>query len=166
MYRRIQDFQGVWAYETDATSKVFEALSDSSLSRQVDPNGRTLGRIAWHIVQSIPEMSGRTGLIVPGPGESEPVPTSAEEIGARFKESATALARQIGELWTDADLEVEDDMYGEMWMRGKTLTALVCHQTHHRGQMTILMRQSGLKVPGVYGPSREEWAEFGMPPQE
>ncbi|MCK4657684.1 MAG: hypothetical protein KAT85_11650, partial [candidate division Zixibacteria bacterium] len=33
---------------------------------------------------------------------------------------------------------------------------------HHRGQMTVLMRQAGLKVPGVYGPSMEEWEHFGM----
>jgi hypothetical protein len=28
--------------------------------------------------------------------------------------------------------------------------------------MTVLMRQAGLKVPGVYGPAREEWAGMGM----
>ena len=28
--------------------------------------------------------------------------------------------------------------------------------------MTILMRQAGLKVPGVMGPSREEWSQLGM----
>ena len=38
------------------------------------------------------------------------------------------------------------------------------HQTHHRGQMTVLMRQAGLTVPGVYGPAREEWAAMGMEP--
>ena len=27
----------------------------------------------------------------------------------------------------------------------------------------VLMRQAGLKVPGVYGPAREEWAAMGMP---
>jgi uncharacterized damage-inducible protein DinB len=32
--------------------------------------------------------------------------------------------------------------------------------------MTVLMRQAGLKVPGIYGPSREEWSQFGMPPQK
>jgi hypothetical protein len=26
------------------------------------------------------------------------------------------------------------------------------------------MRQAGLGVPGVYGPAREEWGAFGMPP--
>jgi uncharacterized damage-inducible protein DinB len=55
-------------------------------------------------------------------------------------------------------------MYGEQWTRGFVLQALVAHQTHHRGQMTVLMRQAGLPVPGMYGPSKEEWAAMGMPP--
>ena len=39
---------------------------------------------------------------------------------------------------------------------------LINHQNHHRGQMTVLMRQAGLTVPGVYGPAKEEWATAGM----
>jgi len=45
-----------------------------------------------------------------------------------------------------------------------SLQVLVVHQAHHRGQMTVLMRQAGLKVPGVYGPAREEWTAYGMQP--
>jgi uncharacterized damage-inducible protein DinB len=30
------------------------------------------------------------------------------------------------------------------------------HQTHHRAQMMVLMKQAGLKVPGVYGPSEDD----------
>jgi uncharacterized damage-inducible protein DinB len=166
MYRTIQDFQEDWATETEAAQKVLEALTDDSLGQEVYSGGRTLGRIAWHLVQTLPEMGGRTGLTVVGPGETEPIPASAQQIADRFREAAASLGRQIQESWTDADLEVEDDMYGEMWKRGQTLRALVAHQTHHRGQMTVLMRQAGLKVPGVYGPSKEEWAAYGAPPQE
>jgi uncharacterized damage-inducible protein DinB len=56
-------------------------------------------------------------------------------------------------------------IYGEKWPRGLTLSILIGHQTHHRGQMTVLMRQAGLPVPGVVGPSKEEWAAMGMPVQ-
>jgi len=28
--------------------------------------------------------------------------------------------------------------------------------------MTVLMRQGGLKVPGVFGPTKEEWSQYGM----
>jgi uncharacterized damage-inducible protein DinB len=39
---------------------------------------------------------------------------------------------------------------------------IIKHIIHHRGQMTVLMRQAGLKVPGVYGPAREEWEKIGL----
>jgi uncharacterized damage-inducible protein DinB len=166
MYRKIEDFLGSWAYETEATLKVFGQLTDQSLGQKVTDEGRTLGRIAWHIVQTLPEMGGRTGLQISGPGEKDPIPASAEEIKALFKDAAESLAQEVQSKWGDSDLEIEDDMYGEMWMRGQTLGALVGHQTHHRGQMTVLMRQAGLPVPGVYGPSKEEWDAYGMPPQD
>ena len=64
MFRVILDFLGSWAYETEATVKVFDNLTDASLEQRVSPEGRTLGRLAWHIVQTLPEMCGRTGLEV------------------------------------------------------------------------------------------------------
>ena len=57
----------------------------------------------------------------------------------------------------------ELEMYGSRWTRAGVLQSLVRHQIHHRGQATVLMRQAGLAVPGVYGPAREEWAKMGMP---
>jgi len=54
-------------------------------------------------------------------------------------------------------------MYGETWKRGMTLLYLMLHQAHHRGQITVLMRQAGLKVTGIYGPAKEEWQTMGMP---
>jgi uncharacterized damage-inducible protein DinB len=166
MFRKIEDFLGNWSYEADATAKLLDSLTDDSLKQQVSPEGRTLGRIAWHIVQSIPEMGSRTGLRVTGPSEEEPIPASASEIATRYRAAADSLAEEVRARWTDADLEVEDDMYGEQWARGRTLAVVAIHQTHHRGQMTVLMRQAGLPVHGVYGPSREEWAAYGMPPQK
>jgi hypothetical protein len=32
--------------------------------------------------------------------------------------------------------------------------------------MTVLMRQAGLKVPGIYGPAKEEWSIYGAPVPE
>jgi uncharacterized damage-inducible protein DinB len=166
MFRRIDDFLSGWAQETEATAKVLDALTDGSLGQVVHPEGRSLGRIAWHIVQTLPEMGNQTGLAIRGPAEEDPIPLSAEVIASRYRETAESLAREIREKWSDDDLQVEDDLYGQRWSRGRTLWALLSHQTHHRGQMTVLMRQAGLQVPGVYGPSREEWSELGMPPQE
>ncbi len=166
MFRTVQDFLESWAYETEATVKVLGHLTDESLQQRVTPEGRSLGRLAWHLAQTLPEMGNRTGLNIPGPGEEDPIPPKAADILARFREAADSLAEEIGSHWTDADLAREDEMYGEMWSRGRTLAAIINHQNHHRGQMTVLMRQAGLTVPGVYGPAREEWAAYGMPAQE
>jgi len=51
---------------------------------------------------------------------------------------------------------------GQTWKQGDVLSSLILHQAHHRGQMTVLMRQAGLAVPGIYGPAKEEWAAMGM----
>ena len=97
-----------------------------------------------------------------GVGPETPLPSSAAQMARDYAKIAASLPEEMKKQWTDADLKTVDDMYGEKWSRAQTLAILVSHQTHHRGQMSVLMRQAGLKVPGVYGPAREEWAGFGM----
>jgi uncharacterized damage-inducible protein DinB len=165
MFRTVADFQRTWEYETACTLKLLHALTDASLQQAVTPHDRTLGRIAWHLVTSVPEMMHRTGLKLSGPDENAPMPTRAAAIATAYDEVAKSLAEQVREQWSDEILtEKKDEMYGEQWKRGFTLAALVRHQAHHRGQMTVLMRQAHLRVPGCYGPAREEWNEFGMQP--
>jgi uncharacterized damage-inducible protein DinB len=90
------------------------------------------------------------------------MPSRASEIAAAYRAAAEEVLTLVSTSWTDADLRVEDDLYGMRWPRASTLAVLIRHEVHHRGQMTVLMRQAGLAVPGVYGPSRDEWAERGM----
>lgn len=163
MFRKIEDFIKSWKYETEATIKMLAALTDESLKTKVYPDGRDLGFIAWHITVSVSEMGNKTGLNVPGPNENSDRPESAKTIHDEFKTSAEALLKAVSEKWKDEDLLTKVDMYGEEWENGNTLYILITHQAHHRGQMTVLMRQAGLKFPGVYGPSKEEWVNYGAP---
>jgi 5-methylcytosine-specific restriction endonuclease McrA len=80
--------------------------------------------------------------------------------------TTSMLHNSIKSNWNDDTLFVEDDMYGEFWKRGSTLAIIISHQIHHRAQLTVVMRLNGLKVPGVYGPSKEEWTSYGMPVQD
>ena len=166
MITRITDFEYHWTQEFDKTQKILKHMTDRSLSQAVAPGGRTLGRLAWHIITTIPEMMARTGLDVAGPSHDAPVPTTVKAISGAYSEAALSLLDQVKTQWTDATLETTDQMYGQVWKRGFTLAALIFHQIHHRGQMTVLMRQAGLKVPGIYGPAREEWALWGQPEPE
>lgn len=166
LYRNLQDFVNDWAIESESTLKVFNNLTDEALTKKVNENVRTAGRLAWHITTSIGEMAHRTGLIFKTVESNSPVPVTAKEIVNAYKQASENLLSAIKSKWSDESLKLEDDMYGEMWKRGTTLGVIISHQTHHRAQLTIVMRLNGLNVPGIYGPSKEEWTQLGMPAQE
>ncbi len=167
MYHKIQDFISDWAYESEATIKVFNNLSDESLNKTVGENIRTAGRLAWHIAGSISELGHRMGLTFDKIDQDSLFPPTVKEIVDEYKSVSDGLIKEIKAKWNDDTLSIEDDItgQGEIWSRGKTLGALITHQIHHRGQLTIVMRLAGLKVPGVYGPAKEEWMSYGMLPQ-
>ncbi len=166
MYRRIDDFTADVRRENDATEKLLRTLTDGSLGQRVSDGGRTLGRLAWHIVGTLYEMPAHAGLATDGDEASRPVPLHAHEIADAYRRAAASAREAVVSAWTDADLDTDIELYGETWKRGRVLAALILHEAHHRGQMTVLMRQAGLPVAGVYGPAREEWAAFGMPAQD
>lgn len=164
MFTAIEHFKNSWTYESAATGKLLTELTDKSLGQAVANDHRTIGRLAWHIIQTLPEMGGRTGLKISGPDMKDPVPTSAAAIKDAYEQAAGSLLEQVTKDWTNETLNIEDDMYGQQWKRGMSLAAMINHEIHHRGQLTVLMRQAGLKVPGVYGPSKDEWTQYGMNP--
>lgn len=159
MYRTIADFTQDWDYERGMTRKLFDHLTDESLGQPIRPGGRTLGKLAAHIVHTLTEMPGAAGIQV------EPAAATAP-LAVQYSETAARLAEAVAAQWGAGSLEEEVPIYGEVWTRSKVLGALVKHEVHHRGQMTVLMRQAGLTVPGVYGPAEEEWAAMGLPPME
>lgn len=164
MYRHIEDFTRAWQQESEMTLKVLRALTDESLAQKMGPEGRTLGFLAWHLVLTLPEMMTHAGVPVVGPAHDAPQPALPEMV-RQYELSARAIGEGLPRAWTDAMLGEMVPMYGQQWPRGMVLTSLIVHQAHHRGQMTALMRLAGLKVPGVYGPAREEWGAYNMPPQ-
>lgn len=166
MYHKLEDFINDWTQESESTLKVFNNLTDESLTKKVNENVRTAGRLAWHITTSMGEMAHRTGLTFKSVDENSPVPATAKEIVEAYKKDSENMLAEIKEKWSDKDLFTEDDMYGEKWKRGTTLSVIISHQIHHRAQLTVVMRLNGLKVPGVFGPAKEEWTQLGMPAQE
>lgn len=163
MFTTIDHFTHSFESEIKNTVKMLDILTDESLSRPEHPDLRSLGRAAWHLVTVYPEMCNQFGIAIEGSTDKDLVPSSASRIKEAYLHYTGTVMDAIKK-WTDADLQREDDMYGETWKRGFSLWVLMIHEIHHRGQMTILMRLAGLPVPGVYGPSREEWAEYGASP--
>lgn len=166
MFTTIEHFREQWQIESDGTRKFLSVLTNESLSQKVAEGHRTLGRIVWHIVLTIPEMMARTGIAVDGPTENDPVPADIDTIRKKYDRAAKSLLNEIIKDWTDLTLEEEDDMYGAKWKKGFTLLVLLKHEIHHRAQAMVLARQAGIKIPGLYGPSKEEWVNYGASPPE
>lgn len=164
MFHTVQDFLIMWVMEAQNTIKLLAALHGDVLTKRLIPNYRTIGQLVWHILETPKEMLEHTGLTVDGPEFRSKPPKTAGELLDMHLRVVESVARQVEKNWSDKDLEKTDMMYGEKWTRYHTLTALVHHLVHHRGQMTVLMRLAGLQVPGIYGPAREEWKDMGMEP--
>lgn len=166
MYTRLDDFLRDWKYESETTLKLFSLIDPHKFHEQVHPQVRSLSRLAFHITHTVGEMMSRTGLTVDGFTEEADLYWTKEELLSAYKQFSGSLLDQLKKSWTDADLEKKDNMYGEEWKRGATLSTLIRHQAHHRGELVVLMRMLGMKVIGVYGPASEEWANIGMQPQD
>ncbi|MCM3569264.1 DinB family protein [Neobacillus mesonae] len=162
MYSSIAEFLEDWNQEAVLTQNVLDALTNSSLQQEVSSEDRTLGRIAWHIVTSTPGMLSEFGIKVSQVENADTVPQSAKEIAGTFRKVSTDLAHSVKEQWTDDSLTEKVNAFGMSMAKAATLSLIVKHIIHHRGQMTVLMRQAGEKIPNLYGPAREGWAQIGM----
>ncbi|MBN1633180.1 MAG: DinB family protein [Ignavibacteria bacterium] len=164
-YRTIDEFIKDWGFESQATIKIISSLTDASLKKKAYKEGRTLGYLAWHLATSISEMIRKTGLEIYFLDPESDNPDKVKEIMDAYEKVSNELTEKIQSDWTDKSLTEEVEMYGEKWKKGEALESLVKHQIHHRGQMTVYMRIAGVFVPGIYGPSKEEWKDYGMEPQ-
>ncbi len=112
MYVTISDFIKEWNKESMLTQNVLDGLTDDSLEQPVYPEGRTLGRIAWHLTTSIPDYLSHFGLKIDGVENAENVPTSAKEIAETFKNVSSHVAKIIEQQWTDESLEQVQNAFG------------------------------------------------------
>lgn len=161
MFRKIEDFANTWAFESGATSRLMAGLTDEKLSQSISEGHWTLGEVAHHLAVVIPVIGAQVGLdFQNAPSSDAPAPKSAQQIRDEYAANAARIAEQVKSKWTDADLEKVDKVFNYDWKRGFTLDVLISHQAHHRGQMTVLMRQAGLPICGIYGPTKEEMAQM------
>lgn len=162
MYKNIVDFIVDWEIEKELTLKMFSNITEDVKSLHVNENIRSLERLAWHITETLMEMPSKAGLLDCDFKEDDLIPGSILEIIDTYKKYSFLFVDVLQKNWNGADLEEEIEIYGQKWKKSKLLSVLINHQIHHRAQMTIIMRFYGMKVPGIYGPSKEEWIKYKM----
>lgn len=155
MYRTVNDFLADWSRAAEGTRKVLESVTDDKLNQAIVEGHNTLGWLGWHITTSVSFFAKVAGLSVSSPGDKNQIPTRAKEISRAYSKVADELKKHVEENLTDESLLEEVQGLGQPIPRGALLRTLIDHQTHHRGQMTVLLRQAGLPVPGIMGPTKE-----------
>src|SRR5271157_1582127 len=156
MYKTINEFVDDWTKESAITLKALQALTDASLKQKSDPEGNTLGKLSWDMSVTLGVTGTALGLEVAAPARGTEPLSSAKGMADAYQTAAKSLTEQTSKKLKDGQLASEVTFHGRTLPMATVLSGLIRHQIHHRGQMTILMRQAGVVVPGVYGPSREE----------
>ena len=102
-----------------------------------------------------------TQSTVQAPKFTDPSPKSASELIPALDEGIAKAKKLLGGM-TDASLMVTwRMMQGERELFAVPRVALLRsimlnHWYHHRGQLTVYLRELGVSIPSIYGPSADE----------
>jgi uncharacterized damage-inducible protein DinB len=148
--------------EGQTTRRVLERVPTDKLDWRPHPTARSLGELAMHVATSQRVVS--EALQKPsyeGQQNNPVVPANAEDIVAQF-DDCTSSAKKLLSAMSDQDLMSEWSLTAGGVSRfrapkiGVIRGIVLNHTYHHRGQLSVYLRQLGLKVPSIYGPSGDE----------
>jgi len=148
--------------ESQATRRVLERVPEDKLRWTPHPKSMTLGQLAMHVANIPGTIAGisRTPFDAKTP-IPRPEATTTAEILACLDESLDRARAILGAM-DDAELAMPWRMMNgnqELWSipRGAFLRSVMLnHWYHHRGQLTVYLRQTGASLPTVYGDSADE----------
>ena len=149
--------------ELTTTRRVLEQVPADKLRWQPHEKSMTLGQLAWHIATvpgAIAELATQDSFDV-NTQIPRPNPETVVEVLDAFEES-NAKVRAVLPKIGDSDLGLKWRMMnGDQELmaitRGQLLRSVMLnHWYHHRGQLTVYLRQVGAMVPAVYGASADE----------
>ena len=164
MSEELQTFINTWDAEAKKTAAALRALPAGQYDFRPDAGGRSLGELAWHLAEIEGYMGfgverGAFEMGVKPPGIERP--RTIEELAPGYERIHAESLQKVRRL-TSADLDRRVRFFtgDEMPIRDILWSALLHHQIHHRGQLSVLCRLAGGVAPGAYGPNREEMAKF------
>jgi uncharacterized damage-inducible protein DinB len=149
--------------EAETTKRVLERVPDAHLAWKPHHKSMSLGQLALHIA-TVP---GGVATIAVQPGLEatpefiQPSATSAAELIPALEESVAKARHLLGGMTDQQLMEVwtlKSD--GQVMMAMPRLAVLraimLNHWYHHRGQLSVYLRELNVPVPSIYGPSADE----------
>jgi len=149
--------------EAQTTRRVLERVPGSQLAWRPHPKARTLGELALHVAM-VP--GGVAELIAsPSPAQApqftDPSPKSASELIPALDQSIAKAKKALGGMDDAAVTATWRMMQGDRELFAVPRVALLRsimlnHWYHHRGQLTVYLRELDVPIPSIYGPSADE----------
>jgi uncharacterized damage-inducible protein DinB len=149
--------------ETQTTRRVLERVPDNQLAWRPHEKARTLGELALHVAM-VP--GGVAELVAsPSPAQApqftDPSPSSASELIPALDQSVAKVKRVLGGMDDAALMATWRLMQGDRELLAVPRVAMLRsvmlnHWYHHRGQLTVYLRELGVPIPSIYGPSADE----------
>src|SRR5262245_9508067 len=158
----IQALQQELDQEAATTRRVLERVPDDRLAWKPHQKSMSLGQLALHVA-TLPGAIAEISLQSPfqAPKFVQPSASSASELLPALDESVAKAKRALG--------NQDDASLASMWRlmdgdrelfavpRGALLrTLMLNHWYHHRGQLSVYLRELDVPVPSSYGPSADE----------
>jgi uncharacterized damage-inducible protein DinB len=149
--------------EAQTTRRVLERVPGEHLEWRPHAKARTLGELAMHVA-TVP--GGVAELVaaqspVQAPQFGELAPQSAAELIPAL-DASIAKAKQVLSGMDDATLmSTWRMMKGEHELLALPRVAMLRsvmlnHWYHHRGQLSVYLRELDIPIPSIYGPSADE----------
>ena len=145
------------------TRKMLERIPDNKLDYKPDPKSMSMGQLAGHVA----EMSGWFSSMMDGPELDIPegfkpyVATSRKELLDKFDQNVVSTRAALAAAGDQALMQNWSLKFAGNTMF--TMPRIACyrgmimnHVIHHRAQLTVYYRLTGVPVPGMYGPSADE----------
>lgn len=148
--------------EAQTTRRVLERINDDHLNWRPHPKARTVGELALHIA-TVPGAVAEIAIqdMVQAPQFTDPSPQSAAELIPTLNESIAKAKNLLS--------GVGDELLLAPWrmMRGNReiftvpriallRSIMLNHWYHHRGQLSVYLRELDVPIPSIYGPSADE----------
>ena len=146
------------------TRRTLERLPEDKLDWAPDPKSMSMGRLAAHVA----EMTGWAALTMStdeldfASSPYEPLVATSREHVLQIADKNANSARAAIAASSDADfmkpwtLRAGDQIFFTMPKIAVIRAMVMNHTIHHRGQLTVYYRMTGVPVPALYGPSADE----------
>ena len=150
-------------HEAQTTRRVLERVPNDKLTWRPHTKARTLGELALHIAM----VPGAVAALISAPSPVQPPqfvdpsPKSASELIPALDESISKAKSVLGGMDDATIMTTWRMMSGDRELialpRAALLRSIMLnHWYHHRGQLTVYLKELGVPIPSIYGPSADE----------